>query len=88
MTRPEFITERDWRDHMAAVVEIVHEPSGAIVVCDTLAHCIACDDGLAEEAAGIVTALWRGEFYQIGGGAAEGFTIRPAPVAAQRFAAA
>ena len=88
MTRPDFISERDWNGELRAVVEIVHEPTGAIVVCDTLAHCLSCDDGLAEDAAAIVTALWRGEFYQIGGGAAEGFTIRPGPVAAQRFATA
>ena len=87
MTRPDFITEHDWRDCMGAVVEIVHDATGSIVVCDTLAHCIACDDGLADDADSIVTALWRGEFYQIGGGAADGFTLRPAPAAAQRTAA-
>lgn len=88
MTRPDFITERDYRDHMGAVVEIVHDATGAIVACDTLAHLIASDDGLACDVADIVTALWRGEFYHIGGGAAAGFTLRPGPLSAQRFAAA
>ena len=86
MTRPDFIDERDWNGQLSAVVEIVHEPTDAIVVCDTLAHCLASDDGLAEDGAEIITALWRGEFYQIGGGAAAGFIIRPAPASAQRFA--
>lgn len=81
-------TAADRDEAMRVVVEIVHEPSGSIVVCDTLAHCIACDDGLAEEVDEIVAALWRGEFYAIGGGAAAGFVIRPAPVAAQRLCAA
>jgi hypothetical protein len=88
MTSRTDIPAADYAAELREVVEIVHEPTGAIVVCDTLAHCLACDDGLAEDADAIVTALWRGEFYQIGGGAAAGFTIRPAPVAAQRFAAA
>ncbi len=63
----------------ATMIEIVHEATGAIVVCDTLAHCLSCDDGLREEADGIKAALKRGEDYQIGGGAAEGFLIRRAP---------
>lgn len=60
-------------------VEIVHAESGAIVVCDTLAHCLACDDGLREMENEIRSALWRGEFYEVGGGACAGFIIRPAP---------
>jgi len=63
-------------------IEIVDAETGAIVVCDTLAHCIACDDGLREEEAEIRLALWRGEFYTIGGGAAAAFIVRPAPVGA------
>jgi hypothetical protein len=70
------------------VIEIVHAATDAVVVCDTLAHCLSCDDGLAEEADGIVAALDRGEFYNIGRGAAEGFVIRPAPQAAWQFYAA
>jgi hypothetical protein len=70
------------------VIEIWHEATDSVVVCDTLAHCLSCDDGLAEEAAAIIGALDRGEFYQIGGGAADGFVIRPAPIKAQALFAA
>lgn len=69
------------------MIEIVHEASDSVIVCDTFAHCIACDDGLAAEADDILAALDRGEFYSIGGGSAEGFIIRPAPAAAYRTAA-
>lgn len=58
------------------IIEIVHERSGAIVVCDRLNHCLSCDDGLREEAADIRAALARGQIYKVGGGAAEGFVIR------------
>ena len=59
------------------MIEIVDEASGAVVVHDRLDHCFASDDGLREEEAEIRTALWRGEFYYVGGGAAAGFIIRP-----------
>lgn len=67
------------------VIEIVHTATDAVIVCDTLAYCLSCDDGLAEQAGDIVAALDRGEFYQIGGGAAEAMIIRPAPMAAWQF---
>ncbi len=60
-------------------IEIVHEASGSIVVCDRLSHCVACDDGLAEEVDDILAALGRGEDYMLGGGAAAGFIVRLAP---------
>lgn len=63
-------------------IEIVDFETGAIVVCDTLAHCLACDDGLREEETEIRAALWRGEFYTVGGGAAACYIIRPAAVGA------
>ena len=64
------------------MIEIVEPKSGAIVVCDTFAHCCACDDGIAAESDDIIATLDRGEFHTIGGGAAEAFIIRPAPLAA------
>jgi hypothetical protein len=64
------------------VIEIVNASTDDVVVCDELAYCLSCDEGLAEEADDIVAALDRGEFYSIGGGAAEGFIIRPAPISA------
>ena len=64
------------------MIEIVDAATGAVIVCDTFAHCISCDDGLAEEAEEIIAALDRGEFYTLGGGAAVGFIIQPAPLAA------
>jgi hypothetical protein len=67
------------------VIEIVHAATDAIIVCDRLSHCLASDDGLADESEEILAALDRGEFYNIGGGAAAGFVIRPAPVAVQRM---
>jgi len=67
------------------VIEIIHADTGAVVVCDTLAHIIASDDGIAAEADDILAALARGEFYSIGGGAADGFVIQPAPQAAWSF---
>jgi hypothetical protein len=70
------------------VIEIVDAETDAVVVCDTLAHCLSSDDGLAEEADAIVAALERGEDYLIGGGAACAFIIRPAPQAAWQFHAA
>ena len=69
------------------VVEIVNS-DGSVVVCDTLAYLVTCDDGLADEADDIIAAIDRGEFYTIGGGAAECFTIQPAPQAAWQFYAA
>jgi hypothetical protein len=74
-------------DRKNLMIEIVHNATGAVIVCDTFSHCIASDDGLAAEADEILAALDRGEFYQIGGGSAEGFTIQPAPIAAYGFAA-
>ena len=64
------------------MIEIIDAETGAIVVCDTFSHCIACDDGLADEAEEIIAALDRGEFYIIGGGAAAEFIIQPAPLSA------
>ena len=64
------------------IIEITDAATGAVIVCDTFAHCIACDDGLADEADEIIAALERGEFYTLGGGAAAGFIIQPAPLAA------
>ena len=64
------------------MIEIADTATGAVIVCDTFAHCIACDDGLADEADEIIAAFERGEFYTLGGGAAAGFIIQPAPLAA------
>ena len=64
------------------MIEITDAATGAVIVCDTFAHCIACDDGLADEADEIMAALERGEFYALGGGAAAGFIIQPAPLSA------
>ena len=64
------------------IIEITDAATGAIIVCDTFAHCISCDDGLADEADEIIAALERGEFYTLGGGAAAGFIIQPAPISA------
>ena len=64
------------------MIEIADAATGAVIVCDTFAHCIACDDGLAEEADEIIAALDRGGFYTLGSGAAAGFVIQPAPLAA------
>jgi hypothetical protein len=66
-------------------IEIIYRTKGMdgetvdnIIVCDTLAHLSKCDDGIREEAAAIRKAIKAGEDYQIGGGAAVGFTIRKA----------
>jgi hypothetical protein len=69
------------------MIEIIHVDTGAIVVCDTLGHVIACDDGLAYAADEIMAALARGESYVLGGGAAAGFAICMAPMTAQGFRA-
>ena len=66
-------------DRNTFAVEIYHEATGNVIVCDTLAHLLACDDGLAEVANEITESLERGASYRIGGGAAECFIIRPAP---------
>lgn len=64
------------------IIEIVDADTGAIVVCDRFDHCIECDEGVAHEADEIIAALERGEFYSLGGGAAAGYIIRPAPQSA------
>jgi hypothetical protein len=68
------------------IIEITDAETGAIIVCDTFAHCVSCDLGLAGEADEIIAALGRGEFYTIRGGAAAGFVIQPAPIAAYAYA--
>lgn len=61
------------------IVEIANFETDEIVVCDTLAHILSCDDGLRDDEASIVSALARGEEYIIGGGAAGAYVLRLAP---------